>query len=82
MRSDWPDLTDRVYHEIDAAFAEDKVIIESQFARIEQRPLPPLVAIKSDGPAVHARRIIANRIEQERQVDGELGDRMKETATG
>jgi phenylpropionate dioxygenase-like ring-hydroxylating dioxygenase large terminal subunit len=65
VRADMPELTDRVYREIDTAFAEDKVVIEAQFARLRERPLPPLVAIKSDGAGVHARRVIARRMAAE-----------------
>ena len=71
VRPDMPHLTDLVYSQIDAAFAEDKIIIESQAARIEQRPLPALLDIKSDAPVVQARRMLANRVEQERQAGGQ-----------
>ncbi|WP_428422876.1 Rieske 2Fe-2S domain-containing protein [Methylibium sp.] len=56
-----PDLTDRVYQEIDTAFAEDKFVLEAQYARLRQKPTPPLVDIKSDAPSIHARRIVAMR---------------------
>ena len=71
VRAGMPELTERVYLEIVAAFAEDKIIIESQFARLQQRPLPPLIDIKSDAPAIQARRIIAIRMERERRVVSE-----------
>ena len=65
VREDWPDLTQRVFEEIDAAFAEDKVIIESQFVRLQQQPMPALVSIRNDGPQIHAHRIHAQRLAQE-----------------
>ncbi|NML43897.1 aromatic ring-hydroxylating dioxygenase subunit alpha [Ramlibacter sp. G-1-2-2] len=60
-----PELTERVYNEIDATFAEDKVIIEAQFQRLQQKPQPPLLDLKADATALQARRIISLRIEQE-----------------
>lgn len=63
VRPGMPELTERVYQEIDAAFAEDKIIIEAQFARLEQRPEPRLLDIRTDGPSLQARRIIALRTE-------------------
>lgn len=60
-------LTDRVYQEIDTAFNEDKIIIESQFARLQERPLPPLLDIRTDQPMVQARRMLEKLMEAERE---------------
>lgn len=61
VKPDVPDLTERVYNEIVTAFAEDKAVLEAQYARLQQMPQPPLVDIKSDAPSIQARRIIAIR---------------------
>ena len=70
VRDDMPELTDRVYQEIDAAFVEDKVIIESQFARLRQFPDPPLVSIRNDGPQLHAHKVLARRMAEESALAG------------
>ena len=65
LRPDMPELTERVYREIDAAFAEDKIIIESQAERVRQKPLPPLMDIKSDAPVVQMHRVFERRMQEE-----------------
>jgi phenylpropionate dioxygenase-like ring-hydroxylating dioxygenase large terminal subunit len=68
-KPDMPELTQRVFNEIDTAFDEDKIIIESQYARLQERPLPPLLDIKTDAPVMQARRIVARRIQQEQDAE-------------
>lgn len=67
-RAEVPQLTDLVFDEIDRAFAEDKVVIEAQYARLRLRPRPPLIDIRTDAPSLQARRILAERLAEERQA--------------
>ncbi len=65
FKIDQPEVTERVYQQMDATFAEDKLILESQFRRLQRQPDRPLVDIASDAGAIQARRVIARRIAQE-----------------
>ena len=73
VRAGMPELTERVHRELVTAFAEDKIIIEAQFARLQQRPLPPLVGIRSDAPVVQAGMIVAARIRREQETAQGVG---------
>jgi hypothetical protein len=72
VREDLPGLTDQIQSEIQKAFAEDKIIVESQAARIGEMPGPPLLDIKSDAPIVQVRRIIAELLLQDQVGGGEM----------
>ena len=49
-------------------FEEDRVVIEEQFQRRQEDPLRPLVDIRSDGPSLAARRILAALCEREAET--------------
>jgi phenylpropionate dioxygenase-like ring-hydroxylating dioxygenase large terminal subunit len=60
-------VTQQVFEQIDTAFEEDRIIIESQHKRLQQQPERRLVDIASDVAAIQARRIIARRLEEEQR---------------
>jgi phenylpropionate dioxygenase-like ring-hydroxylating dioxygenase large terminal subunit len=66
-RQNEPQATEQLFSEIEAAFLEDKVICEAQQARLEELGEAALVDIASDGARIQLRRIIQNRLDQEKQ---------------
>jgi vanillate O-demethylase monooxygenase subunit len=65
FRVDEPEVTRAFAAEIAATFAEDKLVIEAQQQRFDQYPNRPTVQIRADAGGVHARRVIAERLQRE-----------------
>jgi vanillate O-demethylase monooxygenase subunit len=67
FKVDQPEVTRSFHGEIAATFEEDRIVIEAQQQRFSQFPDRKTVLIKSDAGGVHARRVIAQLIEIERE---------------
>ena len=61
-----PAATDRLRNSLEVTFAEDKVIVESQYATLRANPDAPQVMIASDAGMVAARKLIAEMINKEK----------------
>jgi vanillate O-demethylase monooxygenase subunit len=64
-RQDDPQATETLFAELDAAFMEDKLIVEAQQARLSELGDGGLVDIASDSARIHMRRIVDRLIGKE-----------------
>jgi phenylpropionate dioxygenase-like ring-hydroxylating dioxygenase large terminal subunit len=63
-----PDCTRQLRATLETTFAEDKVIVESQYATMRATPDAPQINIASDGGMMQARRLIKELIDRERKT--------------
>jgi phenylpropionate dioxygenase-like ring-hydroxylating dioxygenase large terminal subunit len=64
-RQDEPAATEQLYDEIARTFLEDKVVVEAQQARLDERGEAGLVDIESDGARLHMRRTVERLLAEE-----------------
>lgn len=64
-RQDDPQATDELFAELKATFAEDKVIVEGQQERLDERGEAGLIQLASDAVRMHMRRINARLLARE-----------------
>jgi vanillate O-demethylase monooxygenase subunit len=67
-RTDEPDATEALFNEIAATFLEDKVVVEAQQTRLDERGEEGLVELPSDAARLHAKRLIDRMLAAERRV--------------
>ncbi len=66
-------LTEKMHQLAVMTFEEDQVVLEDQYARLCDDPDEPLVNIKVDEGVMHARRIVTELLDRERQASGASG---------
>ena len=64
-------MTERLRKSLEVTFGEDQVIVESQYAALRADPDAPQINIASDAGMVAARRLITERINEERSKSHE-----------
>lgn len=62
------EVTSRLYEDTMITFEEDRMVIEQQFARMQENPDLRLVDLKIDAGALQARRMIKIKIEHEKAL--------------
>jgi phenylpropionate dioxygenase-like ring-hydroxylating dioxygenase large terminal subunit len=67
-RQDDPVATEELFSELARTFAEDKVIVEGQQARLDERGETGLLEIASDAARVHMRRTVQRIIAEEARM--------------
>jgi hypothetical protein len=60
------EVTDRLYKDTEITFEEDRIVIENQYARLQESRGMRLIDLRIDAGALHARRIIKLRVEREK----------------
>jgi phenylpropionate dioxygenase-like ring-hydroxylating dioxygenase large terminal subunit len=67
-RQNEPDATEALFIAMDAAFREDDLVLEHQYATLRRLGDRPLVNINSDGARIHARLALERKIAAERGI--------------
>ena len=67
-RQNDPAATEGLFQEIDAAFKEDDVVVEAQYAMMRRVGDRPLINIASDAARIHARHALVKAIANERGI--------------
>jgi phenylpropionate dioxygenase-like ring-hydroxylating dioxygenase large terminal subunit len=61
-------LTEKMHQLTVMTFEEDRAVLEEQYARLREEPDAPLVNIKVDEGVMHARRIVTELLDREKQT--------------